>query len=203
VKQNAIHSALFVCSSPDASKIPAHHLPEYAFVGRSNVGKSSLINMLTGKKNLAHTSATPGKTQLINHFIINNAWYIVDLPGYGYAKTSKSQRQVLSKIITDYLQNGQQMTLLFVLIDIRLEPQTIDLMFIEQLGREGVPFALVFTKADKLGPIAALQRVDTYKNRLLEQWEELPPIFITSSEKGDGRQELINYIESVNEQIEN
>ncbi|MCL2726798.1 MAG: ribosome biogenesis GTP-binding protein YihA/YsxC [Bacteroidales bacterium] len=183
--------------------MPVHRLPEYAFIGRSNVGKSSLINMLTGQKNLAHTSATPGKTQMINHFLINNAWYIVDLPGYGFAKTSKSQREVLGKMITDYLKIGQQMTLLFVLIDIRLEPQIIDLEFIEQLGQWGIPFAIVFTKADKLGPVAVLQRVDAYKNRLLEQWEELPPVFITSSEKGAGRQELINYIESVNRQIEN
>ena len=198
---NPISSATFVCSSPDASKMPVHSLPEYAFIGRSNVGKSSLINMLTGQKKLAHTSATPGKTQMINHFLINDGWYIVDLPGYGYAKTSKSQRGILGKIITDYLKNGQQMTLLFVLIDIRLEPQAIDLAFIEQLGNWEVPFTLIFTKADKLGPVAALQQVDTYKNRLLEQWEELPPIFITSSEKGTGRQELINYIESINRQI--
>ena len=203
MKPNTISSAIFVCSSPDASKMPVHRLPEYAFIGRSNVGKSSLINMLTGQKNLAHTSATPGKTQMINHFLINNAWYIVDLPGYGFAKTSKSQREVLGKMITDYLKIGQQMTLLFVLIDIRLEPQIIDLEFIEQLGQWGIPFAIVFTKADKLGPVAVLQRVDAYKNRLLEQWEELPPVFITSSEKGAGRQELINYIESVNRQIEN
>lgn len=201
MKSNPIVSAIFVCSSPDASKIPVHNLPEYAFIGRSNVGKSSLINMLTGQKNLAHTSSTPGKTQMINHFLINNAWYIVDLPGYGYAKTSKSQRETLAKIITDYLQNGHQMTLLFVLIDIRLEPQAIDLEFIEQLGHWQVPFALVFTKADKLGPVAAKRQVEAYQSRLLEQWEELPPIFITSSEKGDGRQELINYIETVNGQI--
>ena len=183
--------------------MPVHHLPEYAFIGRSNVGKSSLINMLAGQKNLAHTSATPGKTQMINHFLINNAWYIVDLPGYGYAKTSKVQRSILGKIITDYLKNGQTMTQLFVLIDIRLAPQANDLTFIEQLGEWGVPFALVFTKADKLGPVAAQRQVDAYKNRLLEQWEELPPIFITSSEKGTGRQELISYIESVNELIKN
>jgi len=203
MKPNLISSAVFVCSSPDVSKIPAHRLPEYAFIGRSNVGKSSLINMLTGQKKLAHTSATPGKTQMINHFLINDAWYIVDLPGYGYAKTSKSQREVLGKIITGYLKSGQQMTLLFVLIDIRLEPQAIDLTFIEQLGQWEIPFALVFTKADKLGPMAAQQRVEAYKGRLLEQWEELPPVFITSSEKGIGRQELINYIESINQQIKN
>ena len=157
--------------------------------------------MLTGQKKLAHTSAKPGKTQMINHFLINNAWYIVDLPGYGYAKTSKSQRNVLGKIITDYLKNGQQMTLLFVLLDIRLEPQAIDLAFIEQLGHEGIPFALVFTKADKLGPIAAQRQVDSYKTRLLEQWEELPTIFVTSSENYTGKQELIDHIEAINGQI--
>ena len=183
--------------------MPVHHLPEYAFIGRSNVGKSSLINMLTGQKNLAHTSATPGKTQMINHFLINNAWYIVDLPGYGYAKTSKSQRTILGKIIADYLKNGQQMTLLFVLIDIRLQPQAIDLAFIEQLGRWEIPFALVFTKSDKLGVMAAERQVEAYKNRLLEQWTQLPPLFVTSSEKGTGRQEIIDYIETVNQQIKN
>ena len=198
---NPISSAIFVCSSPNASKMPVHRLPEYAFIGRSNVGKSSLINMLTGHKKLALTSATPGKTQMINHFLINNSWYIVDLPGYGYAKTSKSKRNLLGKIITDYLKNSQQMTLLFVLVDIRLEPQTIDLAFIEQLGQWEIPFAVVFTKADKLGPVAAQRQVDSYKNRLLEQWEELPPIFITSSKKDTGRQELIDYIESINRQI--
>jgi GTP-binding protein len=183
--------------------MPVHRLPEYAFIGRSNVGKSSLINLLAGQKNLALTSATPGKTQMINHFLVNNAWYIVDLPGYGYAKTSKSQRNVLGKIIQDYLKNSEQMTLLFVLIDIRLEPQAIDLAFIEQLGHWEIPFALVFTKADKLGPVAGIHRVEAYKNRLLEQWTELPPIFITSSEKGTGRQELLDYIITVNGQIQN
>ena len=159
--------------------------------------------MLTGQKNLAHTSATPGKTQLINHFLINNAWYIVDLPGYGYAKISKAQRVVLEKMITDYLLNSPTLTLLFVLIDIRLDPQAIDISFIEQLGHWKIPFALVFTKADKLGPMAAQQQVEAYQKRLLAQWEELPPVFITSSEKGTGRQELISYIESVNEEIAN
>lgn len=192
-----------MCSSPDAAKIPVHTLPEYAFIGRSNVGKSSLINMLTGQKKLALTSATPGKTQMINHFLINNAWYIVDLPGYGYAKTSKSRREVLGKLITDYLRNTQQMTLLFVLIDIRLDPQTIDIEFIEQLGHWEIPFALVFTKADKLGPVAGQQKVEAYRSRLLEQWEELPPHFITSSKNRTGREELIRYIESVNKQIRN
>ncbi|MCL2738362.1 MAG: ribosome biogenesis GTP-binding protein YihA/YsxC [Bacteroidales bacterium] len=183
--------------------MPTHRLPEYAFIGRSNVGKSSLINMLTGQKNLAHTSATPGKTQMINHFLINKAWYIVDLPGYGYAKASKSRREVLGNIIRDYLSNGQQMTMLFVLLDIRLEPQDIDLDFIEQLGSLEIPFALIFTKADKLGPVAAKRYVEAYKSRLLEQWEELPPIFITSSEKGIGRQELLDYINTITQQITN
>jgi len=198
---NPIFSATFVCSSPKASLMPAHRLPEYAFIGRSNVGKSSLINMLTGHKNLAHTSATPGKTQMINHFLINNAWYLVDLPGYGYAKASKNQRNILGKIIEDYLRNGEQMTLLFVLIDIRLEPQTIDLAFIEQLGKWEIPFALVFTKSDKLGSMAADRNVQVYKDKLLEQWEELPPIFITSSEKRLGRLQIIDYIEAINKQV--
>jgi len=198
---NPITSAIFVCSSPQASKMPTHSLPEYAFIGRSNVGKSSLINMLTGQKKLALTSATPGKTQMINHFLINGSWYIVDLPGYGYAKTSKSQREVLGKLISDYLTQAQQITLLFLLIDIRLQPQAIDLEFIEQLGMMEVPFALIFTKADKVGPVAGQQQVEAYQNRLLEQWEELPPIFIVSSKKGTGREELINYISSINEQL--
>jgi GTP-binding protein len=200
---NPITSATFICSSPGASQIPQHSLPEYAFIGRSNVGKSSLINMLTGQKKLAHTSATPGKTQLINHFLINNGWYLVDLPGYGYAKISKSQRSILGRIITDYLKNSQQLTLLFVLLDIRLEPQAVDLAFIEQLGEWEIPFALIFTKADKLGPVAAQRMVDGYKNRLLEQWEELPSHFITSAEKGTGRQEVIHYIESINGKLQN
>ncbi|MDR2586617.1 MAG: ribosome biogenesis GTP-binding protein YihA/YsxC [Prevotellaceae bacterium] len=183
--------------------MPVHNLPEYAFIGRSNVGKSSLINMLTGHKGLALTSSTPGKTQMINHFLINNKWYIVDLPGYGYAKASKTRRSALGKIILDYLSNGTRMTMLFVLIDIRLQPQSIDLAFIEQLGKREIPFAVVFTKADKIGPVAVQRQKEAYQNQLLEQWEALPPIFVTSSEKGIGRQEIIDYIETVNRQIQN
>ena len=157
--------------------------------------------MLTGQKHLALTSATPGKTRMINHFLVNNAWYIVDLPGYGYAKTSKTQRNILSKLIANYLKHSLQMTLLFVLVDIRLEPQAIDLSFIEQLGNWELPFALIFTKSDKLSPTAVQRQVEEYKNRLLEQWEELPPVFITSSKESIGRQELLNYISITNEQI--
>ena len=193
-----ISSAVFVCSSPNSKLIPKHHFPEYAFIGRSNVGKSSLINMLTGQKSLAHTSAKPGKTQLINHFLINEAWYVVDLPGYGYAKTSKSQREVLGKIIADYLRNAPQMALLFVLIDIRLEPQAIDLAFIEQLGMMGIPFSLVFTKADKLSPTAAERQLTAYKEKLLEQWESLPPVFLSSAETKQGREDILDYIQETN-----
>ena len=193
-----ISSAVFVCSSPNSKLIPKHNFPEYAFIGRSNVGKSSLINMLTGQKSLAHTSAKPGKTQLINHFLINNAWYLVDLPGYGYAKTSKAKRQVLGKIIADYLKNATQMVLLYVLIDIRLEPQTIDLEFIEEMGNMGIPFSLVFTKADKLSPTAAERQVAAYKEKLLEQWESLPPLFISSAETGLGRDAILDYTQEIN-----
>ena len=196
-----ISSAVFVCSSPNSKLIPKHNFPEYAFIGRSNVGKSSLINMLTGQKSLAHTSAKPGKTQLINHFLINNAWYLVDLPGYGYAKTSKAKRQVLGKIIADYLKNATQMVLLYVLIDIRLEPQTIDLEFIEEMGNMGIPFSLVFTKADKLSPTAAERQVAAYKEKLLEQWESLPPLFISSAETGLGRESLLDYIQEINNSL--
>ena len=196
-----ISSAVFVCSSPNSKLIPKHNSPEYAFIGRSNVGKSSLINMLTGQKSLAHTSGKPGKTQLINHFLLNNQWYLVDLPGYGYAKTSKSKREVLGKIIADYLKNASQMALLFVLIDIRLEPQTIDLAFIEKLGMMGIPFSIVFTKADKLSPAAGERLVAAYKEKLLEQWESLPPIFVSSSETGLGREALLDYIQEINNSL--
>jgi ribosome biogenesis GTP-binding protein YsxC/EngB len=196
-----ISSAVFVCSSPNSKLIPKHNFPEYAFIGRSNVGKSSLINMLTGQKSLAHTSAKPGKTQLINHFLLNNEWYLVDLPGYGYAKASKSKREVLGKIIADYLKNAPQMALLFVLIDIRLEPQAIDLAFIEELGMMGIPFSIVFTKADKLSPTAAERQVSAYKEKLLEQWESLPPLFISSAETKQGREALLDYIQEINNSL--
>lgn len=193
-----ITSAKFKISNSDVNKCPADAMHEYAFIGRSNVGKSSLINMLTGNKKLAMTSATPGKTTLINHFIINGSWYIVDLPGYGYARRSKTDRDKLRRIIEDYVLERPQMTSLFVLVDSRLEPQKIDLEFMEWLGENGVPFAIVFTKVDKLGKNAAAARIEAYKQELLKQWEELPPIFVTSSETGQGREELLDYIEELN-----
>ena len=193
-----IKSAEFVISNSQVSKCPTTGLPEYAFIGRSNVGKSSLINMLTGRKGLAMTSQKPGKTQLINHFIINDAWYLVDLPGYGYARLSKDGREKLKKMIEDYTLERKELVCLFVLVDARHNPQKIDLEFIEWLGEEGVPFALVFTKADKLtkGKLAA--NIEGYKARLRQQWEELPPLFITSSEERLGREELLDYIDGIN-----
>ena len=194
-----ITSAKFEISNTDVAKCPAVCRHEYAFIGRSNVGKSSLINMLTGRKSLAMTSSKPGKTTLINHFLINDQWYIVDLPGYGYAQRSKETQRQIKKIIEDYILERQQMTCLFVLIDIRHKPQKIDLEFMEWLGENSVPFAIVFTKADKLGPTAAAKMVDDYKKELLKQWEELPPIFVTSSENKTGRDELLNYIDQINQ----
>ena len=193
-----IKSAEFVISNSQVSKCPTTGLPEYAFIGRSNVGKSSLINMLTGKKGLAMTSQKPGKTQLINHFIINGAWYLVDLPGYGYARLSKDGREKLKKMIEDYTLERKELVCLFVLVDSRHEPQKIDLEFIQWLGEEGVPFALVFTKADKLTKGRLSANLEAYKARLLEEWEELPPIFVTSSEQQLGRDELLSYIEGIN-----
>ena len=194
-----IKTAEFVISNSDVRKCPQDGKPEYAFIGRSNVGKSSLINMLTGRKKLAMTSATPGKTLLINHFIINNEWYLVDLPGYGYAKRSKSQNEKLQEIITGYILDREQMTLLFVLIDCRHEPQKIDLEFIQWLGENGVPFSIIFTKADKLTKTALASNIAAYKKRLLEEWEELPPVFVTSSESAVGRDEVLQYINEVNQ----
>nr|WP_314480237.1 ribosome biogenesis GTP-binding protein YihA/YsxC [uncultured Porphyromonas sp.] len=193
-----IKSAEFVISNSQVSKCPTTGLPEYAFIGRSNVGKSSLINMLTGKKGLAMTSQKPGKTQLINHFIINGAWYLVDLPGYGYARLSKDGREKLKTMIEDYTLERKELVCLFVLVDSRHEPQKIDLEFIQWLGEEGVPFALVFTKADKLTKGRLAANLKAYKARLLEEWEELPPIFVTSSEQQLGRDELLSYIEGIN-----
>ena len=194
-----IKTAEFVISNSDVRKCPQDGKPEYAFIGRSNVGKSSLINMLTGRKKLAMTSATPGKTLLINHFIINNEWYLVDLPGYGYAKRSKSQNEKLQEIISGYILDREQMTLLFVLIDCRHEPQKIDLEFIQWLGENGVPFSIIFTKADKLTKTALASNIAAYKKRLLEEWEELPPVFVTSSESSVGRDEVLQYINEVNQ----
>lgn len=193
-----VNSARFVISNSDVAKCPSEKYHEYAFIGRSNVGKSSLINMLTGKKSLAMTSATPGKTMLINHFLINDSWYIVDLPGYGYARRDKSSRDRLRKIIEGYILGRSQMTNLFVLVDSRHAPQKIDMEFIEWLGENGVPFSIVFTKTDKLGKNAAERNIQNYCKVLLETWEELPPVFVTSSETGAGREELLDYMEQLN-----
>jgi GTP-binding protein len=193
-----IKSAEFIISNTDFRKCPQDGKPEYAFIGRSNVGKSSLINMLTNRKGLAMTSSTPGKTLLINHFLINNAWYLVDLPGYGYARRGKEGREKIRLLIEDYILGREEMTNLFVLIDSRHEPQQIDLEFMEWLGENGIPFAIVFTKADKLGSGRLNQNIINYKEKLLESWEELPPIFVTSSEKGEGRDELLDYIDKIN-----
>lgn len=201
MKKPIIKSARFVISNTDIRKCPNDGKPEYAFIGRSNVGKSSLINMLTNNGKLAMTSATPGKTLLINHFIVNDEWYLVDLPGYGYAKRSKSQNEQLEHIISNYILGREDMTLLFVLIDCRHEPQKIDLEFFEWLGENGVPFSIIFTKADKLTRSALAANVAAYKKRLLEDWEELPPVFITSSETALGRDEVLQYINDVNETL--
>ena len=193
-----IKSAEFVISNSRVERCPTTGLPEYAFIGRSNVGKSSLINMLTARKGLAMTSQKPGKTQLINHFIINDAWYLVDLPGYGYARLGKDSRDSLRRMIEDYVLERKELVLLFVLLDCRHDPQKIDLEFIQWLGEEGVPFALVFTKADKLSKGRLAANVEAYKAKLHEEWEELPPIFVTSSEERMGRDELLGYIEEIN-----
>ena len=196
-----IKTAEFVISNSDVAKCPTGNLPEYAFIGRSNVGKSSLINMLTGRNGLAKTSATPGKTLLINHFLVNGEWYIVDLPGYGDASRGKEIREQLARMIKSYIMKREQMVNLFVLVDSRHKPQKIDLEFITWLGENGVPFSLVFTKLDKLGNQAGLRNVEEYKQALAEQWEELPPVFVTSSVDGRGRDELLDYIEQINKSV--
>ena len=183
------------------SMCPQDTKPEYAFIGRSNVGKSSLINMLTNHKKLAKTSATPGKTLLINHFIINKEWYLVDLPGYGYAKRSKKEIDKLDQMIRGYILQREQLVNVFVLVDVRLEPQKIDLELIEWLGMSSIPFAIVFTKADKLSVGKVSANVEAYKKKLLETWEELPPIFLTSSEKRQGRDDVLDYIEQINQSL--
>ncbi len=193
-----VNTARFVISSPSVEKAPQTDLHEYAFIGRSNVGKSSLINMLTGKKGLAMTSATPGKTMLINHFLVNDQWYIVDLPGYGFAQRSKTDLAKIDKMIRDYILYREQMTNLFLLIDSRHEPQKIDLKFMEWLGENGIPFSIVFTKVDKLKAGQAKQNVAKYCEKLLEEWEELPPVFVTSSTDRSGREELLDYINELN-----
>lgn len=193
-----INSAKFEISNSDVNKCPATTRHEYAFIGRSNVGKSSLINMLTGRKGLAMTSSTPGKTTLINHFLINDEWYIVDLPGYGYAQRGKQMQAQIKRIIEDYILQRGQMTCLFVLIDSRHDPQKIDMQFLEWLGENEVPFAIVFTKLDKLSSTAGKIQTRKYLDTLREQWEELPPVFYTSSSDGRGRKELLDYIEELN-----
>lgn len=196
-----ITQAKFVLSSPNLGKCPTDQRIEYAFIGRSNVGKSSLINMLCNHQGLAKTSSTPGKTLLINHFLINNDWYLVDLPGYGYAKRSKKVQEEIQKIITTYLLHREQLVNVFVLIDIRHEQQKIDREFIDWLGLNEIPFTIVFTKADKLGTVKAKMNVDKWMGQLKDVWEELPKYFITSSEKKTGRQELLDYIDEINQSL--
>ena len=196
-----IKNAEFTLSAPNVAMCPRDNKPEYAFIGRSNVGKSSLINMLCRNKKLAKTSSTPGKTLLINHFIINREWYLVDLPGYGFAKRSKSEVAKLEQMIRGYILSREQLVNVFVLIDIRLEPQKIDLEFMEWLGVSSVPFSIVFTKSDKLSASKVRQNVDVYVQRMLETWEEMPPYFVTSAEKGEGRDDVLGYIEKVNQSL--
>ncbi len=196
-----ITSAEFVISNTNVKKCPAGTFPEYAFIGRSNVGKSSLINMLTARKGLAMTSATPGKTMLINHFLINKNWYLVDLPGYGYARRGQKGKDQIRTIIEDYILEREQMTNLFLLIDSRLEPQKIDLEFMEWLGENGIPFSIIFTKADKLKAGRLKMNINAYLRELSKQWEELPPYFISSSENRTGRTEILDYIESINKDL--
>ncbi len=195
-----IKSAEFIMSNSDVAKCPTNPLPEYAFIGRSNVGKSSLINMLMLRKNLAKTSGRPGKTQLINHFLINKNWHLVDLPGYGYARVSKSAKKVFQKFITDYFVKREQLLCAFVLVDVRHEPQKIDLEFMEWMGEHQIPFCIVFTKADKVKPLALLRNIEVYKTKLLETWEEMPQYFVTSSSNSLGRDELLQYIDELNEE---
>src|SRR5574344_512083 len=193
--------ASFVISSPDVTSCPRSTLPEYAFIGRSNVGKSSLINMLTRNPKLAKTSQKPGKTLLINHFLIDDKWHLVDLPGYGYAQAGQKQREKLRLMIERYCLLRQELCSLFVLVDCRHEPQQIDLDFMEWLGENEVPFAIVFTKGDKLGKVRLRENVEAYKQKMLETWVELPPVFVTSAETGMGGDELLQYIESINESV--
>lgn len=195
-----IKSAEFLQSVTDWRKCPTANLPEYAFIGRSNVGKSSLINMLVNNKKLAKTSSKPGKTQTINHFLINKNWYLVDLPGYGYASISKAMREKWQKMISDYLVKRENLQVIFVLIDSRLEPQKIDLEFISNLGAAGIPFALIFTKTDKISTSKVQSNVQKFYNKLAEEWEEMPYRMLSSSETGKGREDILNYIEQINTQ---
>ncbi len=196
-----INSAEFVISNSDVAKCPKDKIPEYAFIGRSNVGKSSLINMLTGRKSLAKTSGRPGKTQLINHFIINKSWFLVDLPGYGYARVSKSSKKVFQKFITAYFSKRTQMVCAFVLVDCRHEPQKIDLEFMQWLGENQIPFSIIFTKADKLSKNKLPVQIESYISEMLKYWEEMPNYFITSSSSGLGKEEILAYISEINTQL--
>lgn len=196
-----IKTAEFVISNTDVFKCPKDMKPEYAFIGRSNVGKSSLINMLVNRKGLAMTSSTPGKTLLINHFLVNNEWYLVDLPGYGYAQRGKEGREKIQKIIESYILKRKELTTLFVLIDSRHEPQKNDLNFINWLGEQEIPFSIIFTKSDKNSFSKLNTNIEIYKNKLLETWEELPPMFVTSSENKTGREEVLDYIETINKSL--
>ncbi len=196
-----IKEAEFRCSNTTYQKCPAPNMPEYAFIGRSNVGKSSLINMLTNRKGLAKTSSTPGKTQLINHFLINNKWYLVDLPGYGYAKASKASKEAWEKMIRDYILKRKNLLTLFILIDIRLEPQPIDIDFIDWVGKKEIPLALVFTKSDKISKQQIVNSVERFKRELRKSWGELPLIFISSAEKKNGRDEILHFIEETNKEF--
>jgi len=192
-----VKTAEFIISNTEVSKCPNDGLPEFAFIGRSNVGKSSLINMLTGKKNLAKTSGTPGKTQLINHFLINEKWYLVDLPGYGYAKSARSNRSKWEKFIAEFLSKRQSLQNTFVLLDARLEPQKIDLEFMTWCGERQLPFSMVFTKIDKLSSSALQKNLARYKKEMLKYWEEMPPVFTTSSESAFGKESLLQYIDKI------
>jgi len=197
-----VRSAEFIISNTDYKLCPKAEKAEYAFIGRSNVGKSSLINALVDRKNLAKTSGKPGKTQLINHFKINNNWFLVDLPGYGYASTSKTNREMFKGMINKYLMNRENLICLFVLLDIRHTPQPIDLEFMRKMGEEGTPFVMVFTKSDKISQTEISKNVEHYKNEMLKQWEDLPEIFITSSEKGKGTKEILQFIEKYNQSFD-
>lgn len=194
-----IKSAEFIISNSEVSKCPDTKLPEYAFIGRSNVGKSSLINTLTNRKDLAKTSGRPGKTQLINHFLINESWYLVDLPGYGYARVSKSSKKTFQKFITAYFEQREQMLCAFVLIDSRHKPQPIDLEFMQYLGEKEIPFCIIFTKADKMKPKALERNINDYQAKMLETWTEMPQFFVTSSSNGTGKEEVLDFIQSINE----
>ncbi|WP_262732160.1 ribosome biogenesis GTP-binding protein YihA/YsxC [Gaetbulibacter sp. NE] len=196
-----IKTAEFVISNSEVTKCPKDILPEYAFIGRSNVGKSSLINMLTNHKNLAKTSGKPGKTQLINHFLINKNWFLVDLPGYGYARVSKTAKKKFQKFITNYFEQRQQLVSAFVLVDIRHNPQNIDLEFMEWLGEHGIPFSIIFTKADKLKPKAIERNISEYEMEMLKTWEEMPNYFVTSSSKAIGREDVLQFIDDTNKEI--